>query len=96
MEKRLACLKKNHISLGRGITLIKATLSNTLVNYMSIFNIPVKVVKKLEQLQKCFLWERGNPKKDHLFKREEFCKPKEAGGLGIGNVILKNKLLLGK
>lgn len=37
VQKKLATWKRNHISLGGRITLIKAALANTPVYYMSLF-----------------------------------------------------------
>lgn len=64
--KKLASWKKNYISLGGCITLIKAVLSNLLTYYMSVFSMLVKVVKKIKQMQRTFLWVGGDSKKDLL------------------------------
>lgn len=85
------------ISRGR-ITLIKLLLSNLLVYYLFVFSILIKVANELEQMQRDFLWEGGGSKNDHLLSWNEVCKPKSmgGGGLGIENITLKNKFLLGK
>lgn len=38
----------------------------------------------------------GDGKKDHLIIWEVVSRPKVKGGLGIGNLLVKNKALLGK
>lgn len=44
-----------------------------------------------------FLWEGfGKDKSSHLVSWEVVTKTKEFGGLGIGNLLLRNKALLGK
>lgn len=53
-------------------------LSNISVYLMSIFKIPVKVGKKIGQLQRTFLWDGGG-RKDHLIRWEEVCLPNKAG-----------------
>lgn len=60
-------------------TLIKATLSNVLVYYMSIFKMPRKVQLALERCQRDFLWASGLENKDHLVNWEEVCKSKVYG-----------------
>lgn len=38
----------------------------------------------------------GDGKKDHLIIWEVVSRPKVKGGLGIGNLLVKNKAFLGK
>ncbi|RVW87786.1 LINE-1 retrotransposable element ORF2 protein [Vitis vinifera] len=55
------------------------------------------VAAKIERLQRDFLWSGiGEGKKDHLVRWDVVCKPKEIGGLGFGNISLRNLALLGK
>lgn len=83
-------------SMGGKITLIKATLINMLVYYMSLFKMPSKIIQKVEKLQRDFLWEGGMAKKDHLINWHDVCRPKELGGLGLGRIKKKNMALMGK
>lgn len=48
----------------------------------------------MEKKMRDFLWEGfdGN----NLVSSDVVTKPKEAGGLGIGNLVIRNKALLGK
>ena len=55
MHKKLALWKRNFISKGGRITLIKSTLASLPRYQMSIFRIPGAVAKRLEKLQRCFL-----------------------------------------
>ena len=55
MHKRLACWKRNYISKGGRVTLIKSTLSTSLLYQMSMIRMPILVVKRLEKLQRTFL-----------------------------------------
>lgn len=80
--------------MGGRITLIKATLSNLPVYYMSLFKMPAKISQKVEKLKRDFLWERGL-NKDHLVGWKEVCRTKE-GGLGIGRIKEKNMALMSK
>lgn len=55
IEKMLSSWKKQYLSLGGRITLIKACLSNILVYYMSLFKMPKAMVKKLDHIRRNFL-----------------------------------------
>ncbi|RVX21581.1 putative ribonuclease H protein [Vitis vinifera] len=59
--------------------------------------MPNSVARRLEKLQRDFLWGEGNlERKAHLVKWEVVCGDKEKGGLGIRKLTLLNKFLLGK
>ena len=56
----------NYLSLG-AVTLIRSVLSNLPVYHVPIFKCPILVVKKVEKLQRDFLWcGRNLEKKFHL------------------------------
>ncbi|KAL6330605.1 hypothetical protein AAG906_003213 [Vitis piasezkii] len=64
---------------------------------LSFFRMPKIVARRLEKLQRDFLWGGGNlERKVHLIKWEVVCAQKEKGGLGIRKLDLLNKALLGK
>ncbi|KAL6322200.1 hypothetical protein AAG906_005148 [Vitis piasezkii] len=55
------------------------------------------VARRLEKLQKDFLWGGGNlERKAHLVNWEVVCADKDKGGLGLRKLALLNKALLGK
>ena len=69
MRKKLALWKRNYISKGGRITLIKSTLANLPIYKLSLVRMPTVVVKRLEKLQRNFLWGGGAlEKKPHLVK----------------------------
>lgn len=81
-QKKFALLK--YFSFGGRINLIKAALSNLPIYFLSVFKIPIRVVKEIETLQKRFLWRGNSESKPHLIKWEIVSHPKEKGRLGIG------------
>ncbi|KAJ9681941.1 hypothetical protein PVL29_018030 [Vitis rotundifolia] len=97
VRRRLALWKRQYISKSERITLIKSTLANMPVYQMSLFCMPNSVARRLEKLQRDFLWGGGNlERKAHLVNWETVCMDKEKGGLGIRKLNLLNKALLDK
>ncbi|KAL5583298.1 hypothetical protein UlMin_015740 [Ulmus minor] len=96
-SKRLDGWKKAFLSKGGRLTLIQSVLSSIPTYYMSLFKLPRVVAASLEKMMREFLWDRDSTGKGRsLVRWKTVCKPKELGGLGIGNLILRNKALLGK
>ncbi|RVW81753.1 putative ribonuclease H protein [Vitis vinifera] len=97
VRRRLALWKQQYISKGGRVTLIKSTLASMSIYQMSIFRMPKVVARKLEKVQRDFLWGRGNMEgKIHLVKWEVVCTDKDKGGLGLRKLAMLNKALLGK
>ncbi|RVW42180.1 putative ribonuclease H protein [Vitis vinifera] len=97
MRKRLAQWKRHYISKGGRITLIKCTMASLPIYNMSLFRMPKSVVKRLEKLQRDFLWGGGSlERKVHLINWEVVCTRREKGGLSIRKIDSLNKALLGK
>jgi hypothetical protein len=100
MSRRLAPWKKTYLSKGGKIALIKSTLSNLPTYMMSLFPIPALVAKRIEKIQRDFLWGGGGGMNDenklHLVEWDKVCSPLDEGGLGIRNIRRFNQALLGK
>ena len=78
MRKRLALWKRSYISKGGRITLIKSSLASLPLYQISLVRMPIFVAKRLEKLQRNFLWGGGCVnKKPHLIKWEVVCMTKE-------------------
>ena len=96
-RKRLALWKRQYISKGGRLTLLRSVLSNMPTYLSSLFRIPKKVKFRLEKIQRDFLWGGGSSeRKIHLINWDSVCQSKEKGGLGIRNLSNFNRALLGK
>ena len=97
VRRRLALWKRQYISKGGRVTLIKSTLGSMPIYQMSIFRMPKVVARRIEKVQRDFLWGGGHMEgKTHLVNWEVVCTDKTRGGLGIRKLALLNKALLGK
>jgi hypothetical protein len=77
-----------YLSKGGRLTLIKSTLFNLPIYYMSLFPIPVGVANRLEKLKKDLLWGGINEEfKFHLVNWSTICSSKQIGGLGVRNLV---------
>lgn len=96
-EKRLAGWKASYLSKGDRLTLIKSMLSSLPIYYMSLFEMPRSVAKRIEAIERNFLW-RGcdNDFKYHLVNWDSITKAKKVGGLGVKSLIALNRAFLGK
>ena len=96
-KRKLAMWKKQYLSKGGRLTLIKSTLSNLPIYFMSLFVIPRKVRLRLEKIQREFLWgDMEERRKIHLVRWAVICKDKRHGELGLRHLKVFNHALLGK
>ena len=96
-KRNLATWKKQYLSKGGRLTLIKSTLSNIPIYFMSLFVIPRKMRLRLEKIQMEFLWgDLEERRKIHLVRWTVICKDKRYGGLGLRHLKDFNYALLRK
>ena len=83
-RKRLSLWKRQCLSKGGRLTLVKSTLSSLLTYFLSLFVIPKRVCTRLEKIQRDFLWGRDAlENRPHLVSWKIICAAKKDGGLGI-------------
>ncbi|RVX03347.1 Transposon TX1 uncharacterized 149 kDa protein [Vitis vinifera] len=67
-RRRLVMWKRQYISKGGRLTLIRSTMSSMPIYLMSLFHLPRKVRLRLEKIQRDFLWGGGTlAHKPHLW-----------------------------
>jgi len=97
VQQRLTAWKATTLSRAGRLVLIKAVLSSLPVYYLSLFKMPKKVALEINKIQRRFLWNsKHNCKTAALVKWEVVQRPKKEGGLGVGDLIIKNAALLFK
>ena len=68
-RRRLATWNRQYISKGGRVALIRSTLTILPIYFMSLFRIPSLVCKRLEKIQRDFIWDGRNlDQKSHLVK----------------------------
>ena len=96
-RRRLATWKRQYISKGGRITLIRSTLSSLPIYFLSLFRMPKIVCSRLEKIQTDFLWGGGNlERKPHLVNWKTVCLQKSCGGLGVRSLSKMNIALFCK
>lgn len=97
MEKKLASWKGKQLSIGGRWTLVKASLSNLPIYYMSLYPLPKGVIGRLQSIQRKFLWSGSNDRHALPLVRWDVIElPKIIGGLGVGSLLNRNISLLFK
>lgn len=86
-----------YISLGGRIVLLNSVLNSIPIFYLSFSKMPVNVNKKVEGIQRRFLWAGVEDRKKICWvKWSKVCQPRSKGGLGVRDIKLVNISLLAK
>jgi hypothetical protein len=97
LQNKLSSWKAKTLSFAGRITLAKSVLGNLPSYYLSLFKAPKRVLSILEGLRRSFVWGDVDGKgKINWIKWDKLSRPKEFGGLGIGNLQDVNYTMLGK
>ncbi|XP_057529705.1 uncharacterized protein LOC130808238 [Amaranthus tricolor] len=98
IQCRLATWKAKILSRAGRLTLIKSVLNSLPVYYMSMFKMPKAIASKIVSIQRSFFWGglSENRKGCNRVKWTDIQLPKQMGGLGVGNIMHKNLMLLFK
>ena len=92
IRKRLDGWKSSFLSRGGRLSLLESVLSFVPIYFLSLLKIPGSVAKKIESLMRDFLWEGCDGEVgDHLVSWKKVCLPKVRGGLGVGDLVKRNK-----
>jgi hypothetical protein len=59
-QKKLSCWKAKYLSYGGRLVLLNAVLSSLPMFMMSFFEIPKRVLKKLDHFRSRFFWQGSN------------------------------------
>lgn len=79
------------------ITLIEAVLRAMPTYFMSLFKVPIRVANSMEKIMRDCLWDGAEGDSHcHVVAWHQVCNPKVMGGLGLGNLRVRNKALVGK
>ncbi|GJS55834.1 hypothetical protein Tco_0629196 [Tanacetum coccineum] len=94
--KRRLRIEEADKMIGR-LQLIVVVLESIHVYLASVFLLPGTIIKEINRLLKCFLWNRSETTKGKAkVDWSTICRPKDQGGLGLKNLQIWNQALLGK
>ncbi|XP_057425982.1 uncharacterized protein LOC130719377 [Lotus japonicus] len=84
IQKKLSNWRRNSLSFGGRICLIRSVLASIPLYFLSVFRMPVGIRKKCKSLMRGFLWGgKEGENKMAWVSWDVICKPKAMGGLGL-------------
>nr|GEV68368.1 RNA-directed DNA polymerase, eukaryota, reverse transcriptase zinc-binding domain protein [Tanacetum cinerariifolium] len=94
---RLSRWKMKTLSVGGRLTLLKSVLGPTPIYYMSLFKVPLHVIRRMESIRNRFF--NGidvNEKKTSWFSWNKVLASNDKGGLGVSSFYAMNHALMFK
>nr|GEW50770.1 RNA-directed DNA polymerase, eukaryota, reverse transcriptase zinc-binding domain protein [Tanacetum cinerariifolium] len=97
VQTRLSKWKLNTLSIGGRLTLLKSVLGSIPIFHMSIFRVPLGVLRMLESTRSHFFnGHVPNSKKASWVKWNNVMASREKGGLGVASLYALNRGLIFK
>ncbi|GJW28177.1 RNA-directed DNA polymerase, eukaryota, reverse transcriptase zinc-binding domain protein [Tanacetum coccineum] len=97
VSSRLSKWKLKSLSIGGRLTLLKSVLTSIPLYHMSIYKVPMGVLKKLESIRRNFFnGTDGSVRKSTWINWSTALAPKKNGGLGVSSFFAHNRALLFK
>ncbi|GJS12294.1 RNA-directed DNA polymerase, eukaryota [Tanacetum coccineum] len=94
---RLSKWKMKTLSIGGRLTLLKSVLGSMPIYHMSIFRVPMSVLRRLESIRSHFFnGHDPNSKRTSWVKWKNVLASKEKGGLGVSSLYALNRGLMFK
>ncbi|KAJ4798488.1 RNA-directed DNA polymerase (reverse transcriptase)-related family protein [Rhynchospora pubera] len=96
VQGKLAGWKSSLLSRAGRVVLAASVLSTIPVYFMTVFKLPVWVIKSLDRIRRNFVWGSSNNTGGsvHLLSWDRVCLPKTLGGFGLRDLRLQNVSLL--
>ncbi|GKA02292.1 RNA-directed DNA polymerase, eukaryota, reverse transcriptase zinc-binding domain protein [Tanacetum coccineum] len=97
VSSRLSKWKIKTLSIGGRLTLLKSVLTSIPLYHMSIYKVPMGVLKKLESIRRNFFnCTDGSVRKSSWTSWSKVLASKKNGGLGVSSFFAHNRALLFK
>lgn len=97
MESKLSCWQGRLQSIGGRLILINSSLSYVPLYMISFYRLPTGVKERMDFFRRRLLWQEDQGiRKYHLVQWPVICTPRDQEGLGVLDLDLMNKALLGK
>ena len=97
IEKKLSWWRTNLLPKAGRLVLIRIILNSPPNYYLSLFKMSKAISKKIISLQSKFFWCKNNEKRGiATVSWNQIQMPKEARGLGVGDILIKSAAILFK